>query len=437
MQRGILNRISEALYTRPSTIYEGKQPEAKIANSQFHREQPQLVTFKQLLDYHNKTPQLQISVSSYRELITGTEMIISSENDKATELIEEWNRKTNFYDKFENLTSTILITGNGILEKLDEKTIDDVEEVDMTTIIGKKRNDAGSSTLYYEHQNSQSQTVKLGEDNMDRFIEFNLSIQSKEPWGQSLFHSLAVPRVTGNRRTAPLIEILWGMEDSMGAMLQNNAYPITTVTYPGANDDFLKKETRKWTDYKPGDKRIQKIKPDIEFFETSASSKYTDYVAHIEKTIEIGTQFPHDILTGDFTSRASSETTETIVMKKVRGFQRYLCNRLKSELYDPILSQNGIDPVEAQLSVAFTAQNVIELEPLQVMKLYTDKAITLNEEREWLRTNTGMDLPDDDQIERDHEERKLAQMSPEQAQERIRKLEHIIENIQGMKVRDD
>jgi len=47
-------------------------------------------------------------------------------------------------------------------------------------------------------------------------------------------------------------------------------------------------------------------------------------VGHMEKTFELGTQFPHDIMTGDFTSRASSETTETIMQKRVRGFQRYL-----------------------------------------------------------------------------------------------------------------
>jgi len=72
--------------------------------------------------------------------------------------------------------------------------------------------------------------------------------------------------------------------------------------------------------------------------------------------VELGVQFPHDILTGDFTSRASSETTENIVMKKVRGWQRYLCTKLKKELFEPILEQNGFNTEEVELEVSFTVQ---------------------------------------------------------------------------------
>jgi hypothetical protein len=38
-----------------------------------------------LIKYHDRTPQLQIAVSSYSELITGTEMNITCKSDKATE----------------------------------------------------------------------------------------------------------------------------------------------------------------------------------------------------------------------------------------------------------------------------------------------------------------------------------------------------------------
>lgn len=401
---GILNRIAEVMYS--PRLLESKQPTAKVVTSNYFRETPKAVTFAQLVDYHDRTPQLAMSVSSYKELITGTEMVVTSDDEQATKLIESWNDDNVFYDKFENLVNTILITGNGILEKLDENRIDGVEEVDMTTIVGKKRSDDGSETLWYDHLDNKSKAVKLGENNMDRFIEFNLTKYAKQPWGKSIFNTLAMPRRTGNRWTPPLIEILWGMEDAMAAMLLNNAYPITTITFNSGDDEFLREEQRKWANYKPGDKRIQKIKPDIEFFETSASSKYTDYVHHIEKTFEIGTQFPHDIMTGDFTSRASSDTTETIVTKKVRGFQRYLCNVLKTELYDPILSQNGFDPKKVNLDIEFTTQNVIELEPSNVMDMKNSGVITPNECREWLRSNTGMDLPDDDIIDQQIEDQR-------------------------------
>ena len=373
------------------TVEEVKKPTAKIVKAEFYRERPESVTFERLMKYHDLTPQIQIAVSSYAELITGTEMVLTTEDQKAKDFLDEWVRRTGFYDKFEGLVATLLITGNALLEKLDGANIEDVMEVDMTTIISKKRNDVGELE-FYEQRQQAGQIVKL--ENINDFIEFNLTHYSKQAWGRSLYYSLSVPRTTGFRTTAPLVEVLWGMEDAMAGIINNNAYPITTITYPGANDEYLEKEAERWRRYKPGDKRVQKIKPEIEFWETQAQSKYTDYINHIEKTIELGTQFPSDIMTGDFTSRASSETTETIVMKKVRGHQRYLANKLKTDLFNILLEQNGFNPEEVDLEVSFTAQNIVELEPDQVLKLFTDKVISLKEVRDWYAANTGMELDD-------------------------------------------
>ena len=383
---------------KESQIEEAKAPLAKIVRSDYQREQPIQVTFEQLIKYHDRTPQLQIAVSSYSELITGTEMNITCKSDKATEVLNDWVRNADFYNKFENMVTTCLITGNSILEKLDENDIQDVEEVDMQTIISKQRNEYGE-LQHYEHRTNHGQTAKLGEGKLGKFIEFNLTNYSKQAWGKSLFYSLAIPRTIGNRTTAPLIEIMWGIEDAMSAIILNNAYPITTITYPGASDPYLEKEAVRWQKYKPGDKRVQKIKPEIEFFETAGNSKYTDYIQHLEKVFELGTQFPHDIMTGDFTSRASSETTDNIVMKRVRGYQRYLANKLKVELFDNILIQNGYDPLVEECNVAFTSQNIVELEVAQIKDLTTQGIMTKSESRDWLRVNTGMELPDDKEIQ--------------------------------------
>ena len=200
----------------------------------------------------------------------------------------------------------------------------------------------------------------------------------------------------------------------MVSIVLNNAYPITTITYPGANDDYLRTEARRWQEYKPGDKRVQKIKPEIEFFESSGNSKYTDFVTHIQKTFELGTQFPHDIMTGDFTSRASSDTTETIVQKRVRGYQRYLANKLKHELFDSILINLGFDPEKEDCEIQFTTQNVKELEVEQVVQMKEKNDITLNELREWIRSNVGIELTDDKEIQAEDEANKQMAVSLQQ-----------------------
>jgi hypothetical protein len=378
-------------------IEEAKTPTARIVRKEWDRERPLQVTFERLISYHDRTPQIQMPVSMYSEMISGTDMEVTCQSESATELLQDWIRRTNFYEKFENMITTWLICGNALLEKLDENDIQDVMEVDMATIISKKRDEYGQLE-YYEHRTHNGQIAKLGDKSLGRFIEFNLAPFSRKAWSNSLFHSLAIPRTLGHRTMPPVVELIWGVEDAMGGILLNNAYPITTITYNGANDEYLKKEARRWADYKPGDKRVQKVKPEIEFFETQTGSKYTDYLDWLKNTVQMGVQFPNEILTGDFTSRASSETTETIIQKKVRGYQRYLANKLKTELFDNILMQNGFDPDDEDCHVAFTTQNVIELEVQQVKDLSAQGLMTKMEAREWLRNNTGMELPDDDEI---------------------------------------
>jgi len=95
------------------------KPLAEIWRSDYQREQPVQVTFQQLLNYYDRTPQIQVAVSSYAELITGTEMVMNTENEDAQVFLKEWCRKSNFYDKFESLVITWLICGNAILEKLE------------------------------------------------------------------------------------------------------------------------------------------------------------------------------------------------------------------------------------------------------------------------------------------------------------------------------
>jgi len=406
-----------------------KTPSAKIVRKEWDRERPLQVTFERLIHYHDRTPQIQMPVSMYSEMISGTDMEVTCKSEDVTEALNEWIRRTNFYEKFENMITTWLICGNALLEKLSPNDIQDVLEVDMSTIISKKRDEYGRLE-YYEHRTFGGQTAKLGEGDTERFIEFNLAPFSRKAWSNSLFHALAVPRTVGDRVMAPVCELIWGVEDAMGGILLNNAYPITTITYNGADDEYLKKEARRWRDYKPGDKRVQKIRPEIEFFETQTGSKYTDYLDWLKNTIQMGVQFPNEILTGDFTSRASSETTESIVQKKVRGYQRYLGNKLKTELFDYIIAQLGHDPETEECKVSFTSQNVIELTADEV-KTRTEAGVwTKMEARDWDRKNLGVELPDDDKIEADEEMQKtiaqnaqdIKQANDNQKNERFLKL---------------
>ena len=395
------NRIWEAL---PKV--DGKkipEPEAKVVTPndyQIYGDKPD-VSFADLITYKDCTPQIKIAIDLYKNLICGTQINVNSDDEDSKKIIEEWNRKTNFFDKWNGLVETLLTCGPALLEKLDEGQTIDVLEVDMKTIIGKKRDVYGFTEAYIQ-RTADGKTKELR--NITKYIEFELTNSSRDVWAKSLFYSLAVPRTVGDRTTKPLVEQLWALEDAITAIPINHAYPKEYHIFEGADQTKLDKEAIKIKKWKPGDKYIGTKMPEVQLIETKGDSKYTYYINYFSKTIELGTQFPHDIMTGDFTSRASSETTDNLVMKRVQAFQRYLCNKLKTELYDPILKQMGKDPKKANLQISFGVPDVVALTIDQVLALYNSKAITVEEFREYIKNKKALDLFDDDKINNDQKE---------------------------------
>ena len=91
-----------------------KTPSAKIVKREWDRERPQQVTFEKLIFYHDRTPQIQMPVAMYSEMISGTDMEVTCNSDEATKLLDDWIRRTEFYEKFENMVTTWLICGNAL-----------------------------------------------------------------------------------------------------------------------------------------------------------------------------------------------------------------------------------------------------------------------------------------------------------------------------------
>ena len=352
------------------------------------------VSFKKKIYYHSISPQLQVGVTGYARLLDLANIQVNTDNEKAKKIIDEWIEITDFKTKFEALGNTFLICGNAILEKLDEKNIQDTVEVDMSSIIDKKRDEYGN-TLYYIQQ-LPTETRKLGENNLQKYIEFNLSTISRSAWSPCIFESACVPRQVGNRTTFPLVELVVGLEDAMSTIILNNAYPEVYYTFEGANEEELKREAEKIRKKKPGDRQIVTKKPLIELFEAKGQSAYVDYIKYMYNSLSLAVKFPTDILTGDFTSRASSETSDNLPERIASAVKRYLGNKLKQELFDPILLQNNINPKEANLQITFGILETVELTPTDVLQAFEKKAWSIEETREFYKDNCGVDLFDDD-----------------------------------------
>ena len=195
----------------------------------------------------------------------------------------------------------------------------------------------------------------------------------------------------------------------MTSIISNHAYPVEYHVFDGASDEELEKQADLLRKHRPGDKRVVNRLPQIVISETKGDSKYQAYQEHMDTTLQIGIQFPIEIMTGDFTSRASSDTTHTLLLQKIKSRQRYLATKLKNELYDPILIQNGFNPKSVNLQVSFGSNEVVSLDAMQTNTLRTSGALTLNEQREYLKQHTDLDLFEDKEIQAEQEERKKQQ----------------------------
>lgn len=367
-----------------------------VSMHQYSDEQPQ-VSFAQKIYYHSISPQIQLGVTAYARLLDLANIQINSDDEKSKKLIEDWIDITDFRTKIDAMSNTFLICGNAIIEKLSDKMTQDIAEVDMSSITGKKRDEYGK-TMYYT-QSTQVGQIQLGETSLNRFIEFNLNTISRSTWSPCIFESAAIPRKVGNRITYPLVELVVGLEDAMSTIILNNAYPEVYYTFEGANEEQLKKEQEKIRKKKPGDRMIVTKQPKIDLFEAKGQSAYVDYIKYLYNSLSVSIKFPVDIINGDFTSRASSETSANLPVQIASSIKRYIASKLKSELFDPILAQNGIDPKLVNLQVTFGITETLKLLPADIIAMTEKRIITSNESREWFKSNTGMDLFDDDKID--------------------------------------
>lgn len=385
-------------------------PETQLTKNYGYTGEPE-VSFKDKIYYHSISPHLQVGVTGYARLLDLSNIMINSDNEQAKKIIEDWIDITDFKTKFESMGNTFLICGNSIFEKLDENRTLDVAEVDMSTIIGKERDEYGN-TLYYI-QSTKNGPIRIADGNTSKFIEFNLNTISRGLWSPCIFEAAAIPRKVGNRSTLPLVELVVGLEDAMSTIILNNAYPELYYTFEGANDEELKKEVEKIRKRKPGDKFIGVKKPQIDIIESKGQSAYVDYIKYMYTSLSLSVKFPVDILTGDFTSRASSDTTSDLTVKLANSIKRYLGNKLKHELFDPILLQNGINPKDANLQVTFGMQEITKLLPSDIVSRVEKGIWTKQEGREWDKDNGGVDLFDDDKIEQNELDMKTQFTKPD------------------------
>ena len=356
------------------------------------------VKFSKLSDYRNMIPQLDTIIGFETDMIVGTDMNINSDDDEALTICDDFARDTALYDKIKNITKTSLTTGFGLMVRgRSGKILKNIEEFDVDTLKETYRDSFGNTVSYVQDLGGEDNVISGISD----YIPIIFKKNNRSAYGLSEFHAMAISRRVGNRDMRPLVESFISLDDVVIGTLENFAFPIEYHTYVGANRDQLLEEARKYKEKKPGDVFFIDRPHEIDRREPTKGT-FVEYIDHFKNLLQHGTGFPLDMLTGDFASRASSQTADSFFMRKIKSYQKYITKIAKSEIFEELLRSLGWDEdriAKANITIEFETEQTEPITGDLVLRFRQQGDITPRESRDWL-AGQGMDLDDEEGFEK-------------------------------------
>ena len=362
--------------------------------------------FKLMKKYRQETPQIDTMIRYMTDLIVGTDMNINTDDDDATQLLNDFAVKINLHQKLRSMTDTTLEGGTSIFVRvMTNGYLTNIEEFDMD-MIKRIHRDLFGNPKFLVVDGGDFKEEKIND--LKQYVPITFRKSGRDFFGLSMFHGLTVHRHTGHRVTRPIIQGLHSLDDVAIGFLENYAYPIEYHVFEGINDEDLEKEAIKYKERAAGDAFFVNRAHEIQTRE-AARIEIAPLFQHFKDQVQLGTGFPLEILLGDFTSRAASQTTDSLLMRDVSAIQKDQTKTITSEIFEWYLrfstesrwkSDEAIK--ELNINCEFETSTPVEITPEQVLAWSNAGKITTNEAREWLK-DSGFDLFEDDKIEADEE----------------------------------
>ena len=353
------------------------------------------VDFATMFYLNDHDSRLYLASDTYVQLILGSGMIISGENQKAIKSLQAWIDDNSIEEKLEDGAYSYVIAGNVIFELIIKgKKILDIKEVDITTMIGAERTKKGIIKSYTQYVNDKDIPLPA-----KTIAHLKFSNRRQEMWGRALAQAIVTPKIVNGKEIDSAIEEMWKIENAMVKIFQSYASPMMMIQFEDVGEDFIKDKQQEFKKMGAGAKIITDKAFKAEIFEVNPASKFDKYIEHYEKNIlEAGTQFATQIFTAGFTARASSESSTDMIKLKIKRIQRRYGLQLKRTIFDLVLKGLGFNPEKVKLKVdfAFDSESVLTIQ--DVIGLFEKGGIRRSELRKYLKDNTDL-TPDPDDMD--------------------------------------
>jgi len=373
-------------------VIEAFNQKSEVNESDFQDELSPDRPFAETINAINQDPRLNLSNETYIQMILGKGLKVTAKKESVSDMVNEWFDEINWDEQLEDALYSYVGCGNMFFEH--DPSYSEWVEVPVTTIQSIVRDKKGNVKYYLQHVNDQDIKLRPNE-----ICHLKLTNVAREPFGRGLHHSVLSTYTnpdTGETFDSPLIQMK-KMEDAMPKIFEGHADPTVMFHFADAGEQFIKTQADALKKMKHGSKIVTDKEFDVKIIESSGNSKFEGYIDHIQRDLlEPGSKFPLQFFNAGFTARAASESTDSVLTRKVKRIQSRLANQIKTKIVIPYLKKQGKNVKSKDIQLFFETPQKQEATIADVTTSFRDNLIKRSEARKWFIGNTSIDINESD-----------------------------------------
>ncbi len=373
-------------------VIEAFNQKSEVNESDYQDELSPDRPFVETINAINQDPRLNLSNETYIQMILGKGLKITAKKESVADMVNEWLETINWDEQLEDALYSYLGCGNMFFEH--DPSYSEWIEVPVTTVESIVRDKKGNVKYYLQHVNDQDIKLRPSE-----VCHFKLTNVAREPFGRGLHHSVLSTYTnpdTGEMFDSPLIQMK-KMEDAMPKIFEGHADPTVMFHFADAGEQFIKTQADALKKMRHGSKIVTDKEFDVKIIESAGNSKFEGYIDHIQRDLlEPGSKFPLQFFNAGFTARAASESTDSVLTRKVKRIQSRLANQIKMKIVIPYLQKHGKNVKAKDIQLFFETPQKQEATIADVTTSFRDNLIKRSEARKWFIGNTSININEND-----------------------------------------
>ncbi len=282
-------------------------------------------TFLQLYNYYLSDPTIHNAVNTFRDRMVGSGFYVTGDDQNAVGIINDFVKGVDFDILLYDIVGDMLITGISLVEMLTPDNLQDLEMVQMSTILKIQRDKFGNYTNIVQLVEGIYNNL-----NPTNFIQFRLFDVGRNAFPVGLFYSLAVPQLIDGEVRPSVLDSLARIRDAMVRIFDNYASPRDMYVFENASEQFLQDQAVKIRNMKKGESFVTNKKFDHMEITIDPRSRFDNYIEFFKMQVELGIQSGIIKLQSahDYTYASATAVQELLDMRAA-GMQKRLARTIE------------------------------------------------------------------------------------------------------------